>query len=69
MRYVWSGNGSGKQAQEPPGESPAKPGNNPATAKEHWCSEHNQEFKPKKGKYGTFYSHKAPDGSWCNEKA
>jgi hypothetical protein len=56
-----------QETQGQHGEASVKPGNNPATTKEHWCSEHNQEWKPKEGKYGTFYSHKAPDGKWCNE--
>jgi hypothetical protein len=62
LKTLWANGSNGKsEAQEPPQkELPAPP-------KEHWCSEHGVEFKAKKGKYGTFYSHKALDGSWCNE--
>jgi hypothetical protein len=51
--------GEGHQANTQPAQTSPTP---PAPPREHWCSEHNQEWKPKEGKYGTFYSHKAPDG-------
>jgi len=35
--------------------------------KEHWCYEHNCAFEKKHSRFGDFYAHKAPDGSWCNE--
>jgi len=38
------------------------------TPKEHWCEEHNCAFEKKHSRYGDFYAHKAPDGTWCNEK-
>ena len=41
----------------------------PAPAKEHWCNEHQTEFKAKTGPHGEFYSHRIPGSSWCNEKA
>jgi hypothetical protein len=56
LKTLWN-NGNKADQQETPG-----------TPREHWCSEHDVEFKPKKGKYGAFYSHIAPDGSWCNER-
>jgi hypothetical protein len=61
LKTLWA-NGNGKaEAQE------QQIAETPALLKPHWCSEHNQEWEPKNGKYGTFYNHKAPDGSWCNE--
>jgi hypothetical protein len=67
LRALWA-NGNGKaEAQEQAINVPIESG--PASARQRMCSVHNQEWKPKQGKYGTFYSHKAPDGSWCNEKA
>jgi hypothetical protein len=61
MRGLWA-NGNGKPAQEPPTpETPAPKSN-------HWCEAHQMEFKKRNGKHGVFYSHKAPDGSWCNER-
>ena len=37
-------------------------------AQEHWCQEHNRAFTSRTGKNGSeWYSHKAPDGSWCRE--
>ena len=38
------------------------------TSRLHWCSDHQVLFK-KRQKAGTvWYSHKAADGSWCNEE-
>jgi hypothetical protein len=68
FRELWQKNGTAP-AQDALG-SPNGSQANPQTAtltKEHWCELHQREWKSKKGKYGTFYSHKAPDGSWCNE--
>lgn len=31
-----------------------------------WCAVHNVRMKERQGKQGPFYSHKNPDGSWCN---
>jgi len=36
--------------------------------KEHWCQEHNCPFEKKTRGNSTWYAHKLPDGSWCNEK-
>ena len=37
-------------------------------AQEHWCQEHDTAFTKKTGQNGSeWYSHKAPDGSWCRE--
>lgn len=32
------------------------------------CPIHNLEMTEKEGKFGSFWSHKMPDGSWCNGK-
>jgi hypothetical protein len=69
MRYVWSGNSNGKQTQETPGESPAKPGNSPAVPDPNWCSEHSQEWKLRNGPHGSFRSHQikgSKPAQWCN---
>ena len=35
---------------------------------EHWCREHDTAFTRRTGKNGSaWFSHKAPDGSWCRE--
>ena len=40
-----------------------------STAQAHWCQEHDSAFTRKTGKNGSeWWSHKAPDGSWCREK-
>ena len=51
---------------EPPAE-PA-PVSGSETRLEHWCEEHRTAYTRRDGKGGeTWYSHKAPDGSWCRE--
>lgn len=37
---------------------------------EHWCVKHNIAFRKQTGKDGLshWYSHRLPDGSWCNEQ-
>ena len=38
------------------------------TAADHWCAAHGAAYTRKTGKGGaSWYSHKAPDGSWCRE--
>lgn len=36
-------------------------------SKEHWCEEHNCPFEKKTRGTSTWYAHKLPDGTWCNE--
>ena len=36
--------------------------------KEGWCSEHNATMKLNHGKRGSWWSHKLPNGQWCNQK-
>lgn len=47
-------------AEEPEATPESKP-------KQHWCQEHNCAFEKKHSRYGDFYSHKLPDGSYCKE--
>ena len=35
---------------------------------EGWCAEHNAKMKLHHGKRGTWWSHKLPNGQWCNQK-
>jgi len=70
LRTLWAnGNGNGHDRPEPAIEPPTEP--EPAqTTREHWCTEHQAAFTQRKGKDGGgWYSHKAPDGSWCREAA
>ncbi len=71
MKVLWSNwngaalNGSGgtEAAIEPLPEPELA-----TTTREHWCAEHQQSFTQKNGKDGSsWWSHKAPDGSWCRE--
>jgi hypothetical protein len=62
MRYVFSGNGSGKVAQEPPRADL------PAPQREHWCAVRQTQYKRFSKDNKVWYSHKAPDGKWCKEQ-
>jgi hypothetical protein len=35
---------------------------------EGWCSKHNVQMKLNHGKRGSWWSHKLPNGQWCNQK-
>ena len=35
---------------------------------EGWCHKHNVQMKLNHGKRGTWWSHKLPNGQWCNQK-
>jgi len=35
---------------------------------EGWCAEHHAKMKLHDGKGGTWWSHKLPNGQWCNKK-
>ncbi len=74
LRQLWhngngaalNGSGSAQSHVKPPGE-PA-PVSGSETQTEHWCEEHRAAYTRKHGKDGeTWYSHKAPDGSWCRK--
>ena len=40
----------------------------PAQELNHWCAEHQAEFKAKNGPHGEFYSHRINGtNGWCNE--
>ena len=73
MKVLWSngngaalnGSGGAEAAIQPlPEPEPA------TTTQEHWCITHSVVYTQKNGKGGeSWYSHKAPDGSWCREPA
>ncbi len=71
LRQLWNnGTGAalnGSSGAESHGEPLPEPELAPTT-REHWCAEHQQSFTQKNGKDGaSWWSHKAPDGSWCRE--
>src|SRR5215468_8599430 len=35
---------------------------------EGWCADHNAKMKLNHGKRGTWWSHKLPNGQWCNKR-
>jgi hypothetical protein len=65
LKVLWT-NGSGKPAlSEAKGLTQEQ-----ATPKEHWCSEHNQEWKLRNGPHGGFRSHQITGSrptQWCNQ--
>ncbi len=71
LRQLWSnGNGAtlnGSGGSETAVAGPSEPDSIP-TSREHWCEEHQVTYTQRNGKAGeTWWSHKAPDGSWCRE--
>ena len=71
LRTLWSngnsaalnGHGGAETAIEPPAESEPI-----STTRKHWCVTHDAAFAQRNGKGGeSWWSHKAPDGSWCRE--
>ncbi len=72
LRQLWNnGNGAALNGQGS-AEAAIQPLPEPelatTTTREHWCEEHRAVFTQKNGKGGeSWYSHKAPDGSWCRE--
>ena len=61
MTLLWN-NGSSKPTQEP------STSETPAPKHDHWCEEHQTEFKQFSKEGEVWYSHKAPEGKWCREK-
>jgi hypothetical protein len=49
--------------QFPMVEEPKEP-----AQKEGWCYKHNVQMKLNHGKRGSWWSHKLPNGQWCNQK-
>ena len=73
MKALWAQNGNahGETLQgridAPPSEIQSSPDVS-QPVREHWCSEHNQEFKARTGQYGEFWSHQIKGTrQWCNE--
>jgi hypothetical protein len=62
MKYVFSGNGSGKAQIGP--EKPVEPP--PAPQKAYWCSTHNKAFQRYEKGGHVWYTHRSVDG-WCRE--
>jgi hypothetical protein len=68
MRYVFSGNGSGKAQNGPEKAVPATTPTPlpPPPPPEHWCTTHKTEYERFEKNSRVWYSHKAGDG-WCKE--
>ncbi len=71
MKNLWSnGNGAALNGSGD-AEAAIQPLPEPELAtitREHWCATHGVAYTQKNGKDGaSWWSHKAPDGSWCRE--
>ena len=70
LRTLWhngtgaalNGTGGAENHVEPPAATEPT-----QTPQEHWCDEHQAEFKRRQKSGTVWYSHKLPDGSWCSE--
>ena len=72
LKALWT-NGTGNNAQddaEEPTEaaSEPEPPETPATSPEHYCQEHQREFRRYSRGDSVWWSHKTADGKWCREK-
>jgi hypothetical protein len=66
LKTLWA-NGNGKAETQ---EQPSNGSESPATTRQHFCMEHNQEFKKRTGPHGVFYSHQIKGTKdWCNERS
>ena len=71
LRQLWNnGNGAalnGSGGAEAAIQQPTA-SETPQTPQEHWCQPHDAAFTQRNSKDGSsWWSHKAPDGSWCRE--
>ena len=72
LRTLWANgstngtavNGRGGAESQIPGPAESEP---TPTARLHWCQAHDTLFKRRQKAGVIWYSHKAPDGSWCSE--
>lgn len=72
LRSLWASNGTtaaanGQNSAEAATEPPAVP-EPTQTPRLHWCQTHDTLFKRRQKAGVIWYSHKAADGSWCNEQ-
>ena len=64
LKTLWA-NGANKETQAQPGAELPEP---PEPPREHYCEEHQTEFKSRNGPHGEFYSHQIKGTRvWCNE--
>ena len=69
VKYLWlqgqkAPEGAEKAAEDIPGPDLTEP---PPTVPDHYCLEHQTEFKRYQRGADTWYSHKTVDGAWCRE--
>jgi hypothetical protein len=73
LKALWA-NGNGRKATEAPTEAAETPKESeptpptPAQTPEHYCQQHQTEYKRYTRGDSAWYSHKTKDGKWCREK-
>ena len=69
LKNLWVNGQTAQNGSESHGEAVPvlEPNHNPAQPPEHYCQEHQTEFKRYERQGKVWYSHKAPDGKWCKE--
>ena len=73
LKTLWA-NGNGQKGQEA-AISPNEPQigqtatlTTPAAPREHYCQDHQVEFKRYSRGNQVWYAHRLPDGKWCRER-
>jgi hypothetical protein len=74
FKVLWSANGSTPQDSSEGSEKPVQPSSSQSSPEsdpqhpDHYCQEHEVEFKARNGQYGEFFSHQIKGTKqWCNE--
>jgi hypothetical protein len=72
LKTLWA-NGNGRKATEAPEyptEAPSQPEptQTPPLPPEHYCQQHQTEYRRYERDGRVWYSHKTGDGKWCREK-
>ena len=68
LQKMWANGNTAQNGSESATQPVSAPEPPPAPEQtEHWCHEHQTEFKKHERQGKVWYSHKAPDGKWCRE--
>ena len=68
VKYLWlQGQKPLEGAEKAPEDIPGPDLTEPPTVPDHYCLEHQTEFKRYQRGADTWYSHKTVDGAWCRE--
>ena len=69
LQKMWANGKTAQNGSESHAQPTTEPEPPPAPEKpEHWCEEHQTEFKRYERQGKVWYSHKTTDGKWCRDK-